>query len=546
MYGIPTLVSSQSAIGKFLLQLNCPEKTKALVNLTGNVDNDKEIWTQKIRNAIPGKESNPTQWVTQIRKDIKKSFQAWSKSILVLLHKFSQAQESCLAFQLCQKLVKEGHHLIVSTTASGEELESELQQAKRLTDDSPGSITLLEPKYGEQEKPSVEWIELPDSQYFLHLSQLQNIQMIIGNLPGTSQTAVALKERLKCKLILLATTKLGSGNDVLKQTICKLARNADEIWSVGPDTYSHYNDILSDKSIGFQEKHRMILFQPLTNHIPFWEQNKEGHKIRRRLVSSWSKPVHFYLEGQDLSSKGSDIESFSTLSAALRNVLQPDVMRHKTEKWHWDIHGFEPNNPRFNYVDDTVDITPLNEVTSPDLIDWDNCMAFIVPDYEEETFNHLALTAIWLGIPTVASKQSSIGKFLLSLSSSCSIASRAVVHLKGNVEQDTEAWTNKIKDILDRDARPTEWARQLARYLRSSNDLWEPNLPTLKNNRKRGLPSNLNASLFTKKNGQISRSDVLNQVAKHLERSNISDLESKFSGRSSIESQVSYSISLKT
>ena len=237
LYGIPTLVSSQSAIGNFLQQLKCPEKTKALVDLTGDANRDQEIWTKKIRKELLDKHSNPKQWAKEIRKDIIKSFQAWSKSVLVLLHKFNEAHENCLGFQLCQKLVKEGHHLLVSTTASGDELQSEIQKAKWLTNNSPGSITLLEPKYDDQEEPSVEWIEHSSSKYFWHLSQLQNVQMIIGILPGTSETAVTLKKTLNCKLILLVTTKLGSGNDVLKETICRLAEKADEIWSVGSDIY---------------------------------------------------------------------------------------------------------------------------------------------------------------------------------------------------------------------------------------------------------------------------------------------------------------------
>ena len=215
------------------------------------------------------------------------------------------------------------------------------------------------------------------------------------------------------------------------------------------------------------------------------------------------------------------------------------MMKNKTEELHWKIHGF---NSMYNedYVDDTLHITPLNEVTSADLIDWDNCLAFLVPDYEEQTFNHLALTAIWLGIPTLASNQSSIGKFLLSLS--CREAARGVVHLKGNIHHDTEAWTNKIKEVLCQDSRPTEWARQLTLHLQNNSDLWELNLPTLKNNQKCWLSANLNAALFAQKSHRTGRSDVLDEVAKRLKKSNIPDVDSTHSGISSTDSQVYYSL----
>ena len=517
--GIPSLVSSQSAIGKFIQQLNCAEKTKALVDLRGNIDIDKDIWIDKIRKEILDEEANPRQWAKEIKKDIKKSFQAWNKSILVLLHKFNEAKESCLGFQLCQKLVKEGHHLLVSTTASGDELKAEIQKAKQLTDHSPGSITLLQPQYGEREKPSVEWIEHPKSKYFWHLSQLQNIQMIIGNLPGTSQTAVALKHELNCKLILLATTNIGSENENLKEEICKLATCADEIWSVGSDTYNHYRDILLGKRNNFSEKHKEILFKPIIDSIPRWEQKNEV--LRQKIISSWNPKVQFYLDGKRMFSKGSDIKAFATLNAALRNVAQSDTMKYGTAQWHWDIHVFKPSLSTFRSLENyeqpsTFDVTALDGVTSVESVDWENCLAFIVPDDEEETFNFLALTAIWLGIPTLASRQSSIGKFLQSLS--CPTASNGLVHLMDSAYHDVDAWTNKIKEVLDQDTKPTEWTRQLTQHLQRNNDLWELNLPIPKKNPKRWLSPSLNASLFTKKDGQINRSEVLDEVAKELER----------------------------
>ena len=536
LHGVPTLVSRQSTTGHFLSQLKCQEKNEALVDLTDNVNNDKQTWAEKIHKVMIDKNSNPFQWAEQINKSIKKSFQAWKTSILVLLHKFNEGPESCLGFQLCQKLVKEGHHLLVSTTASGDELESEIKKAKWLTDNSQGSITLIEPHCGKQEVPSVEWIEQSSTKYFWHLSQLQNVQMIIGNLPGTSQTAATLNETLKCSLILLATAKLGSENNLLKDKICTLAERADEIWSVGSDVYSHYNEIFSERKIGSRDKHREILFQPWTTCNP---QNNEDIRKKQKLISSFNKPVQFYLEGKIMSSKGSDMNSFSTVNTALRNVMQSDMMRLRTVKWQWDIYGFLDMYPQFKLVDD-LKVTPLIEVASADHIDWENCLAFIVPDHEEETFNFLALTAIWLGIPTLASSQSSIGKFLLSLS--CSEASRGVVHLTGNDQQDTVVWTNIINGVLGQDARPTEWARQLTQYLQSNNDLWELNFPKLRNNSKRWLSSSLNSSLFSKKYGQLIRSDVLDEVAKTLERSNTleNNAGSKHSGISSFDSQVCY------
>ena len=542
--GIPSLVSSQSTIGKFIQQINCSAKTKALVDLTGNTDNDKDIWIDTIRKEILDGKANPRYWAKEIRKDIKKSLQAWRNSILVLLHKFNEAQESCLGYQLCRKLVNEGRHLLVSTTASGDELKSEIQKAKWLTDQSAGSITLLEPQYGEKEEPCVEWIEHPRSKHFWHLSQLQNIQMIIGILPGTSQTAVALKNELNCKLILLATTKIGSSNDILKDEICKLAMSADEIWSVGSDTYSHYNNIFTE--IISPEQHKQILFQPLTSGIPRGEQNAEVHNISRRIVSTWNSKVQFYLNRKKMYSKGSEMKSFLTLSSALRNVMQSETM---TEQLQWGIHGFKTVYPTLRSAENlsqstTLSVQPLDGVTSADHVDWENCRAFIVPDYEEETFNYFALTAIWLGIPTLASSQSSIGKFLMSLS--CPETSRCLVNLTGDSQCDIAEWTNKITEVLNLGVRHTPFCRELTMYIRRHTGLWELNLPTLNRKCRRWLSPSLNASLFVKYNGQIIMSEVLDEVAKELEKraddhgNTVTSFRSGTEEQSSTGSQVSY------
>ena len=54
--------------------------------------------------------------------------------ILVLLYKFDESQESLLGFQLCRRLVQDGHDLLVTTTSTANWLEEEKQRAKQLTE----------------------------------------------------------------------------------------------------------------------------------------------------------------------------------------------------------------------------------------------------------------------------------------------------------------------------------------------------------------------------------------------------------------------------
>ena len=239
----------------------------------------------------------------ELRSHVRKSQEPWSLiqpkidgTILVLLHRFSGSQENCLGYQLCQKLVKEGCNLLVSTISSGKKLEFEIQSAKWLTDNSPGSITLLEPQYGEQEEPSVEWIEHSSSKYFFYLSQLRNVQVIIGILPGTSETAVSFKKELECLLILMATTSIVAQDEDLKNEICKLAGKADEIWSVGNETFSHFQNMFKELTAESCNAHREIQFQPWMFGSP--DTEKSHQKSGMRILSAWSKSISFFFKNQ--------------------------------------------------------------------------------------------------------------------------------------------------------------------------------------------------------------------------------------------------------
>ena len=96
----------------------------------------------------------------------------------------------------------------------------------------------------------------------------------------------------------------------------------------------------------------------------------------------------------------------------------------------------------------------------------------------DESLNFAALSAIWLGIPTIISSQSALGKFLLNLD--CPSKTRAVVILSGNPDADREVWIDKIhKEILDEHANPIGWARQLSEYLQNDPQLWELDLSVL-------------------------------------------------------------------
>ena len=503
--GIPTFVSSQSTLGKFLLEFQSPLVNRALVHLTGDVDSDRKIWIEKLSTEILGETANSIQWAKVLRKQLKKSHLSWNigsftlttahpsipaGKILVLLHRFSESQESCLGYQLCQKLVKEGYHLLVSTTSSGKKLENENQKAKWLTDTFSGSVTLLEPLYGEQEKPSVEWIEHPNNQHF-QLSQLKNVMLTVGMLPGTSQTSAYLKEKLHCKLVLLVTSIIASNNNDLKKEICTLSEKADEIWSVGNETYTHFQSMFEELTSNSCEKHKEFLLQPLTLSSQSIKPNSETH--RRSIISVCSKPVPFFYKDRTVYLKGSNSNSFSVVGEALEKIEQ-EFGAQDTEALQWHIYGSPVDSSLPSLQRHTLlQIKRLDEITSIDEVAWRDYTLFIAPDIVDNSFNFPALCALWLGVPTLVSSHSSIGKFLLSLS--CPATTRAVVTLTGDPKHDTEAWIEKInQEILAEDAIPNQRARELSEHLQNNSDLWEIDFSGLRRNKGRRYLSSSNVS----------------------------------------------------
>ena len=69
----------------------------------------------------------------------------------------------------------------------------------------------------------------------------------------------------------------------------------------------------------------------------------------------------------------------------------------------------------------------------------------------------------------------------------CPATNRALANLKGNPEEDKKEWMDKIyKNILNRDARAIEWAKELSEYLQKHTELWDLDITAL------GTPPNAN------------------------------------------------------
>ena len=148
---------------------------------------------------------------------------------LVLLSSFNNSEESLVGFTLCRKLAEEGSQLYVTTTSTGDILQREIEKIDENNSKSKGDITLLQPECEENEIPDAEWIIKYHRKYFPFLQELTDIQTVIGLISKTEEAAIELKGILKCKLSLLAFTKIQANEKYFH----RLFDQADQTWALG-------------------------------------------------------------------------------------------------------------------------------------------------------------------------------------------------------------------------------------------------------------------------------------------------------------------------
>ena len=209
--------------------------------------------------------------------------------ILVLLYRFCESQDSLIGYRLCQILLEKGYDLYATTTAQGEQLKNEQKTAEQLNAKGRGKVSLLEPECEELETSSSEWIAKFHRTYYPQIPKLNDIDTVIGTLPGTTKTAVDLKKVLGCKLVLLAATKIGGEQEDLKNEINRLAPEADEIWSVGSDIPDHYQNIFREVHSTLA-KHRQVMIKPKSyNDNQFYGNWNSKSQTCTKLVQKYSQ-----------------------------------------------------------------------------------------------------------------------------------------------------------------------------------------------------------------------------------------------------------------
>ena len=399
--------------------------------------------------------------------------------ILVLLYKVSESQDSIIGYRLCEKLVEEGFDLLVTSTSKNKEKQAEIEAARHMTETLTGSVRIIETEPDVLDTPTPERILNLHRTHFSRPAIPEAIEAVIGTLPGTVQTAVELKKMLNLPLVLLAATKVSTTRESLKTELLRLVSFADEVWSVGSDTYLHYEEMFRGQRKKKRVAHKEILLRPQvsSDHQEFTIEGECGS-----LLSVWNHGNSYNIKDIKKSSKGSAIESFLPVAAAIEKIHEQNLQGSMSLEWN--IHGLlgkkklvrqlqDPRHPR------KFPINALENVSSPHNISWSQFLAYIAPDVHDKSFNYFTLVALCLGVPTLVSEQSSVGQFLHSLRTP--LSRKPIVKLTEDFEHDKEAWFRKLQnEIFSKEAKPMKWAMELSEYLQTTDELWKLDLSVLK------------------------------------------------------------------
>ena len=303
---------------------------------------------------------------------------------------------------------------------------------------------------------------------------MKDVNTIIGTLPGTTKAAGDLKKDLKCELVLLPITKIGADQDEFRTGINTMAKFADAIWSVGPDLFSHFHDIFEeDGDHKLLSKHKQILLKPDESTINYLSYYHSAQI--RKFISLWTHESTLTYKGRNTTSKGSNLQNFVAFGSALGDINKHKLLQ-KEPQIQWHVHGLKKEEQVSAAIEKqakghNVGLQSLIEAKCLDDVKLRNCLAFIVPDVYEETFNFVAIAAFYNGLPTLVLSKSSIGQWLQTLQ--CADTAHALVTLTGNIETDKEIWTEKLyKEILNHDASPMEWAKRLSEFLQNTSGLF--------------------------------------------------------------------------
>ena len=391
---------------------------------------------------------------------------------LLLSSKFCESQDSILGLTICKTLARQGHIMYVTTTSTGAELQNEFGNADKISCETErGSILLFQPEHEKKEEPNPEWITTSlHRKYFNYLRDLDDIRLIVGIIPETAQTAAELKEELKKPKLVLVSSRIMESAEM--ETLSQFIRKVDEFWSIGPNVHSYFKIILENFNPALGNKHKEILLEPCKRNTPGEDKpsDLQNNNLTQKNFLVVCEKLNY--TNQCNESIQSNENGFQSLRSALGQI---NSEQRTGEEIHWKVHSMiNDQKPTETRIEEDDLLTQSIFPSSQELFS-NNYSAIIFPEIQDKTFNFLAMNAVWLGIPTLVSSESNMGKLLLTLP--CPEKARAIVSLTGHPSADIENWRRKIfEEILDEDGRPMVWAKRLSE---SFQEKWENYLPVV-------------------------------------------------------------------
>ena len=332
--------------------------------------------------------------------------------ILVRLPRFRQTPDSLLGFLLCQSLLQKGHDLRIMSDAEEEaEVIEEKRTAEVMTKMFRGNARILQP--GD-----------------LHLEINKNISTIVGVAPSMINSALSLRETVKCKLIIATNTKLNA------KIIGYLMERVDELWSIGPKLYDDHQMIIPKRSKLEHKYFELFLNSNLEFPVHTMEENLKLAKRDRKVVSVWNEGEEYVVDGVAQQVVGSRLQDFETVLNAISEVNKG------TSEFRivWFVYGLKDQNSDLFRALCRDHINP-ERLSRPGSLQgmFHNCSMFILPDRYEGCHNIFVTSALIKQIPCLSPHTSSTG-----------IKSRILP----DVPQDEKTWMKSIVEKFSTDFIP--------------------------------------------------------------------------------------------
>ena len=211
-----------------------------------------------------------------------------------------------------------------------------------------GCVILLTSQGNDSSEHS-RWITSLNKRHFEYLSTLDDIETIVGLLPGTAEFAAELQSTLNSKLVLFATQCTLVGQECIG-----ILLKSNEVWCLGPKAHIHYKRLCQGISSDCGQRCKEILLKPHVKNSYYWQGIPS-----RKIVSTYNT-----------ENKSVNVVDYKALCSALRQLSVNAKKAQKTEP-EWLVHGLNDQKQIVRSIQrygkqDELKFTALCEISSLD------------------------------------------------------------------------------------------------------------------------------------------------------------------------------------